>query len=150
VITGTGVNVEYRHDALGRRIVKIVKDPDGESVTRYVHDGFQVIEERDDIDDVQYRYTYGNGIDERLEMEKNIDGTFKRFFLLHDSIGNVIGLTNDRGHLIERYNYTPFGEVTLSLANIPSGHKLDEILSQLSEFWQFGFIFRCKNRKFFL
>lgn len=112
VITGTGVNVEYKYDALGRRREKVVRDPNSESVTRYIHDGYQVIEERDDNDHVQYRYTYGNGIDERLEMEKNIDGTFKRFFLLHDSIGNVIGLTNDRGHLIERYNYTPFGEVT--------------------------------------
>jgi len=112
VITGTGVNVEYKYDALGRRIVKIVKDPNSETETRYVHEGYQVIEERNGNDDLQYRYTYGNGIDERLEMEKNIDGNFKTFFLLHDNIGNVIGLTNDRGHLIERYTYTPFGEVT--------------------------------------
>jgi RHS repeat-associated protein len=118
VTTGTGVNVEYKYDALGRRIVKKVKAPNSsDTVTRYVHDGYQVIEERNGSDQVTYRYTYGNGIDERIEIEKHVknqDGTYewKIYLPLHDSIGNVTALTNDKGHLIERYNYSPYGEVT--------------------------------------
>jgi RHS repeat-associated protein len=118
VTTGTGVNVEYKYDALGRRIVKKVKAPNSsDTVTRYVHDGYQVIEERDINDQVKFRYTYGNGIDERIEIEKrekNQDGNYewKSYLPLHDSIGNVTALTNDKGHLIERYNYSPYGEVT--------------------------------------
>jgi RHS repeat-associated protein len=118
VNTGTGVNVEYKYDALGRRIVKKVKAPNSsDTVTRYVHDGYQVIEERNGSDQVTYRYTYGNGIDERIEIErreKNQDGNYewKSYLPIHDSIGNVTALTNDKGHLIERYNYSPYGEVT--------------------------------------
>jgi YD repeat-containing protein len=118
VITGSGVNVEYKYDALGRRIVKKVNAPNSsETMTRYVHDGYQVIEERNGNDQVTYRYTYGNGIDERIEMEKryedeNNNVEWKSYLPVHDSIGNVTALTNDKGHLIERYNYSPYGEVT--------------------------------------
>jgi RHS repeat-associated protein len=110
--------VEYKYDALGRRIVKKVKAPNSiDTVTRYVHDGYQVIEERNDSDQVTYRYTYGNGIDERIEIEKHVknqDGNYewKSYLPLHDSIGNVTALTSDKGYVIERYNYSPYGEVT--------------------------------------
>jgi RHS repeat-associated protein len=118
VITGSGVNVEYKYDALGRRIVKIVKEPNtSPTVTRYVHDGYQVIEERDINDQVQYRYTYGNGIDERIQIEKpyedeNNNLKWKSILPIHDSIGNVTTLTDDTGKVIEEYNYSPYGEVT--------------------------------------
>jgi RHS repeat-associated protein len=66
---------------------------------------------------IQALVDYGNGIDERIEIErreKNQDGNYewKSYLPLHDSIGNVTALTNDKGHLIERYNYSPYGEVT--------------------------------------
>jgi YD repeat-containing protein len=121
VITGTGLNVEFKYDGLGRRTRKIVTAPGEKEVTRYIYAGWRVIEERKGEfagnNDVIHRYTYGNGIDERIEMEKPVvkkDGSveWKRYFFLHDNIGNVIGLTNDKGHLIERYKYTPYGEVT--------------------------------------
>jgi RHS repeat-associated protein len=66
---------------------------------------------------IQALVDYGNGIDERIEIEKRVknqDGNYewKSYLPLHDSIGNVTALTNDKGHLIERYNYSPYGEVT--------------------------------------
>jgi RHS repeat-associated protein len=118
VITGSGVNVEYKYDALGRRIVKKVNAPNSsETVTRYVHVGYQVIEERNGSDRVTYRYTYGNGIDERIRIEKpyedeNNNVEWKSYLPIHDSIGNVTDLANDKGHIIESYNYSPYGEVT--------------------------------------
>jgi RHS repeat-associated protein len=130
VITGSGVNVEYKYDALGRRIVKKVKDPNSETVTRYVHDGYQVIEERNGSDQVLYRYTYGNGIDERIEIEKSYEDEnnnikWKSYLPLHDSIGNVTALTDDKGKVIEKYNYSPYGEVTYS--NTESAPGIDNI-----------------------
>jgi len=130
VSTGTGLNLEYKYDALGRRIVKIIKAPESQSVIRYVHDGYRVIEERDEQDTLKYRYTYGNGIDERIEMEKREvkpDGTvaYKSYYLLHDSIGNVIGLTNAAGLLIEKYKYNPYGKV--KFYNTENSPKVDSI-----------------------
>jgi RHS repeat-associated protein len=118
VITGSGVNVEYKYDALGRRIVKKVNAPNSsETVTRFVHDGYQVIEERNGSDQVTYRYTYGNGIDERIQIGKpykdeNNNLKWQSILPIHDSIGNVTALTNDKGHVIEEYDYSPYGEVT--------------------------------------
>jgi YD repeat-containing protein len=43
VSTGTGVNLEYKYDALGRRTAKIIKNPENQTVVRYVHDGYPVI-----------------------------------------------------------------------------------------------------------
>jgi len=57
VVTGTGLNVEYRYDALGRRIEKIVSAPDGKVVTRYVNAGWRVKEERDDNNALLRLYT---------------------------------------------------------------------------------------------
>jgi RHS repeat-associated protein len=66
---------------------------------------------------IQALVAYGNGIDERIEIEKHVknqDGNYewKSYLPIQDSIGNVTALTNDKGHLIERYNYSPYGEVT--------------------------------------
>ncbi|MCP4154705.1 MAG: hypothetical protein GY757_43695, partial [bacterium] len=60
------------NDALGRRIGKTSTAPNSELVTRYILAGWRVIEERQILeqnDTVTARYTYGNGIDERLRLE---------------------------------------------------------------------------------
>ncbi|MCX6580467.1 MAG: Ig-like domain-containing protein [Candidatus Aminicenantes bacterium] len=130
VSTGTGVNLEYKYDALNRRTARIIKTPESKTVIRYVHDGYRVLEERDEQGTLKYRYTYGNGIDERIEMEKREvkpDGTvaYKSYYLLHDSIGNVIGLTNAAGLLIEKYKYNPYGKV--KFYNTENSPKVDSI-----------------------
>jgi RHS repeat-associated protein len=114
VITGTGVNVEYNYDALGRRIEKIVTDPLGEAHTRYIYDGYRVIEEHDKDGKVVTRYTYGNGIDEPLEIEKdeNNDGTLESYIPMQNTIGSVIGVADNTGKLLEKVNYDDYGTPT--------------------------------------
>ncbi|MFC2146452.1 Ig-like domain-containing protein, partial [Acidobacteriota bacterium] len=109
VVTGTGLNVEYRYDALGRRIEKIVSAPGDKEITRYVHAGWRVIEERDDNDVLLKRYTYGNGIDEQVAMEYKTNNGLVTFIPMHDSTGNVIGVADETGKLVEKYSYSVFG-----------------------------------------
>ncbi len=109
VITGTGVTVEYKYDALGRRIEKKVTDNSIETLTRYVFDGWQVIEERDGNDVLTARFIYGNGIDERVEVEYLVSGTLTSFIPMQDTIGNVIGISDDTGKLVEKYTYSAYG-----------------------------------------
>jgi len=111
VITGTGVNVEYKYDALGRRIEKAVKDPIRTAVTRFVLSGRQVIEERDENNRLTTRYAYGNGIDEPVEIEKDIDGdgTLESYIPMQNTNGSVMGIADSSGKLKEKVNYSAYG-----------------------------------------
>jgi RHS repeat-associated protein len=109
VITGTGLNVEYKYDALGRRIEKTVSAPGGKVVTRYVNAGWRVLEERDEANNLLRRYTYGNGIDEQVAIEYNTKNGIFTFIPMHDTTGNMIGAADDTGKLVEKYSYSSFG-----------------------------------------
>jgi RHS repeat-associated protein len=109
VVTGTGLNVEYKYDALGRRTEKIVSAPGEKEITRYVNAGWRVIEERDENNALLKRYTYGNGIDEQVAQEYNTKNGIFTFLPMYDSTGNMIGITDDTGKLIEKYSYSVFG-----------------------------------------
>ncbi|MCP4148439.1 MAG: hypothetical protein GY757_11885, partial [bacterium] len=114
VVTGTGVNVEYKYDALGRRIEQTVTDPNSEDVTRYVYKGYQILEERDEDGNVFKRYTYGNGIDEPVEIEtdEDKDGTYTSYLPMQNTIGSVIGVADSTGNLVEKVIYTTYGTPT--------------------------------------
>jgi RHS repeat-associated protein len=109
VVTGTGLNVEYKYDALGRRTEKIVSAPGGNKVTRYVNAGWRVLEERDGNNALLKRYTYGNGIDEQVAQEYKTNNGLVTVLPMYDSTGNMIGITDDTGKLIEKYSYSVFG-----------------------------------------
>ncbi|MCP4154190.1 MAG: hypothetical protein GY757_41070, partial [bacterium] len=114
VITGTGVNGEYKYYALGRRIEKTITDPNSEDITRYVYKGYQILEERDEDGHVFKRYTYGNGIDEPVEIEtdEDKDGTFNSYLPMQNTIGSVIGIADSSGNLVEKVIYTTYGTPT--------------------------------------
>ena len=111
IITGTGINTAYKYDVIGRRLEKIVEDPNGADTTRYVHNGWRVIEERDENNLIKARYTYGNNIDERVQLElKTGAGTdLTSFIPMYDTIGNTIGISDSSGKLFERYFYNTYG-----------------------------------------
>jgi YD repeat-containing protein len=109
VVTGTGLNVEYKYDALGRRTEKIVSAPGGNKVTRYVNAGWRVLEERDENNALLKRYTYGNGIDEQVAQEYMTSNGLVTVLPMYDSTGNMIGITDDTGKLLEKYSYSVFG-----------------------------------------
>jgi len=60
---------EYAYDALGRRIQKNVNG----TLTRYVYDNEDILEEYDASNTLRARWVHGPGIDEPLVMERDLD-----------------------------------------------------------------------------
>ena len=114
--------VSYRYDASNRRVEKTwvwSGAPSGtDGITRYIYDGWRVIEERAVIgtnpaqsEEVRARYGYGLSMDEVLWMDRDVprdgsdnydpiqsssDGVIEsRFFVHHDLRGSAIAVSND-------------------------------------------------------
>ncbi|MBI2839109.1 MAG: Ig-like domain-containing protein, partial [Acidobacteria bacterium] len=122
-----GQVVEFAYDALARRVEKRVTKAGETNVHRYVWDGWQTIEERNVADQVMSRYTYGNGIDEPVQIEKRNAGTgaMDTFIPMQDTNGSVLGLTDGAGNLVERVQYTPYGKPTFIYDHEPP--KVDQV-----------------------
>jgi RHS repeat-associated protein len=117
----------YKYDALGRRILKRLLNPDGSTllVTRFYYDGDRVVEERTGAQNLPSRqYIWGNYVDELL-VNDTVDAfgnvvPAARLYALQNSTYSVHALVNDAGTVVERYDYTPYGEVTfLSPGGVP-------------------------------
>lgn len=89
----------YTYDPLDRMITST----SGGSTTQYYYDDDRVIEERTGA--TSQTYVYGNGIDERINLEI---GTTDYFFHL-DQLGNTVAMTNGTGSVVEQYEYDNFG-----------------------------------------
>lgn len=105
VTNGTGTT-NYVYDARGRRVAKI----NGGVTEHFVYDTqYRVIEERDNAEAVVATYTYGQGMDEPLTMERG----GQTYYYHRDALGSVTELSNSTGAIIERYEYDVYGEVTI-------------------------------------
>jgi len=105
ITKNSSTKAEYTYDALGRRIEKIA---DG-ITTRYYYDGWRVLTETDENEDVQREYVYGNYLDEILiKVEDNED-----IYYAHDHLFSVVTLIDDEGDVIERYEYDAYGKQTI-------------------------------------
>jgi RHS repeat-associated protein len=110
----------YKYDALGRRILKRLLNADGSTllVTRFYYDGDRVVEERTGTQNLPSRqYIWGNYVDELL-VNDPVDAfgnvvLANRLYALQNSTYSVHALVNDLGAVVERYDYTPYGEVTV-------------------------------------
>lgn len=138
---GSNVVQQNEYDGLNRRIVRHTDlngngtlETNGNDEIRhyYYNDQWQVVEERvgnngedgeDSYVDVQYvyhpyyidavavRYRDANG-----DYDPNgtgDDGLEEALYYLHDANFNVTALANTSGAVVERYAYTPYGEVTV-------------------------------------
>lgn len=92
---------EYTYDALNRRNKKATSS----SVTKFIHDGGQVIEEQTGGGTLLRQYTYGIGIDEILQL-KDSSGSY---YYHTNTIGSVTALSDSTGSVVERYRYEPYG-----------------------------------------
>lgn len=99
---------QYRYDALGRRIEKLVTGtPD--VTTRYYYHGPRIAEERDATDAVRATYTYGAEYeDEPLTMDRG--GV--RYYYHRNRLFHTYALTNGSGAVVERYSYSAYGEMS--------------------------------------
>ena len=116
------------YDGLGRRTSKdITNSGDWDGTYYSYYDGWKVVELRDGSEQVLKQYTWGRQyMDELLLIAINQDpqnaylpvgleeNLCERFFwVLQDANYNVLGLVNAAGKLIERYEYTPYGQRTI-------------------------------------
>jgi RHS repeat-associated protein len=110
--TDPNKTVEFRYDPFGRRIQKRVELNNSQSfqITNYYYEGYRVIEERDNSERVTKQYVYGSGIDELLRMDIYQNQTPTPYYLHHNLIGSVTGITDENGNLIELVEYDPYGK----------------------------------------
>jgi RHS repeat-associated protein len=106
--------IVYKQDVAGRRVEKQV---DGYS-TRYVYDGDQVIAEYDGNNNLLRKYIYGPGIDQPVCMIDVADA--KTYYYHYDALGSVVALSDGSGNTVKTYEYSVYGEVSASDANIPN------------------------------
>jgi len=118
--------VEYYYDGLNRRVKK---DLDTGTDILYLYDGWQIVEEREKdgaVWEARRQYVYGGAyIDEPLIFDKDSDddgdctddpGTGSdRYFYCQQANFNVVALTDDTGVAVEKIEYDPYGEYTLTL-----------------------------------
>jgi len=105
-------------DGLGRRITKTVTNSgelDGTIV--YFYNGHQIIETRDGSGNVESQVYHGTRyIDEVVGLRVKDQG---RVYLHQDANWNVTAMTDLTGRIIERYWYSPYGELEAVVAAHP-------------------------------
>ncbi|MFW9875912.1 MAG: RHS repeat-associated core domain-containing protein, partial [Candidatus Thorarchaeota archaeon] len=82
------------------------------NTVKYYYDGNQVIEERDDSDQIKRQLIYGNGIDELLIIVNYDDSTAIPYYVHTNEIGSTTAITNQDGDIVERVSYDTFGMPT--------------------------------------
>ncbi|HHI94797.1 MAG TPA: hypothetical protein ENK04_15045 [Gammaproteobacteria bacterium] len=101
-VTTPSETVSYAYDSMGRRTSKTTSS----GTILFIHDGFQVIMEKDEADTVQAVYTYGIGIDEVLVMARG----GSEYFYSQDGLGSVVDLTDNSESVAETYSYDAYGQ----------------------------------------
>lgn len=133
--------ITYTYDPFGRRISKTISrdeiEEDGEDgndrgdmgsdnrcedgnkdhprTTTYLYDGSSIILEYNQRNEVARRYLHGPNIDEPLSVTEikrhRRHDTQETYYYHADGLGSVTGLTDDRGHVVQRYEYDSFGNI---------------------------------------
>jgi len=109
VVEFTGPNRErktlgtYQYDGLGRR----VKQKGSDRIRNFNYDGLDMTSESDEEGRVIARYVFGPGIDQPLAMSHNE----KVYYYATDGRGNIMGLIDEKGALVNTYDYRAYGEV---------------------------------------
>ncbi|WP_432800191.1 hypothetical protein [Poriferisphaera sp. WC338] len=130
--------ITMQYDALGRRIVKKIENSgDLNAEYHYYYDGQKLIEARNEQDVPVQQYVWGTQyIDELIEIRSNHNPTTNTdftiveeehypytYYALHNANFNVVGLIDHEGDLVERYEYTPYGERQVFVSAGPNDPK---------------------------
>jgi RHS repeat-associated protein len=99
----TGLTVNYKYDALGRRIQRTTTAGANE---RYVYDGNDVLLDLNAGWSVATTYLNGPGIDNHLRQTNSVTGVS---YFLTDHLGSTAGLTDAGGNFVEQQAYDSFG-----------------------------------------
>ncbi|MEQ8764325.1 MAG: RHS repeat-associated core domain-containing protein [Planctomycetota bacterium] len=102
----TGQRHVYRYDPLGRRTHRIVDVDGAAEETRYVYDGWTVIEERDAGETVLASFVHGQHPDDVVTMRR---GSSDVTYHLDERL-SVMAITAEDGSVLERYEYGDNGQ----------------------------------------
>ena len=111
----------FEYDAIGRRKVRT----EGTNTTTYLYDGQDAVQETRGASVLGI--LTGLGIDERFARgEAN-----NRSYFLADALGSTRELMDSSGNVVQRYDYTPYGQAQASNANLVNpyqytGRELDD------------------------
>jgi RHS repeat-associated protein len=100
--------VQFSYDARNRCVARTVNG----NITRFVYDGWSMLEELNASGTEQARYYHGAMIDELL-----LRITANTYYYHHDGLGSTIALTDSTGALVESYTYDVFGAATIMATN---------------------------------
>ncbi|MCZ6690356.1 MAG: DUF6531 domain-containing protein [Planctomycetota bacterium] len=107
---------EYEYDATNRRIKKVVTNSGSlNGTTLFFYDDWQVIEEQDGSGNKTAQYVYGRGIDEVLQMQRDVEGdsNFETYYFHTNSMDSIEMLTDSTTNdVVEEYDYKAFGDFT--------------------------------------
>lgn len=120
----------YTYDAFDRRVAKNVS---GEQIET-VWDGWQAIEEYRTAQ-LTSRRVYGLGLDEivSLEIDFDGDGTLTEYLPLYDETGNLVAVTDTQGKVVERYEYSPYGDRAVFVDSTPPS--IEQVRVRGNEVW---------------
>ncbi|MHC5112196.1 MAG: RHS repeat-associated core domain-containing protein [Planctomycetota bacterium] len=98
------------YDGKGRRMTKVVTNSgDLDTTMVYLYDGWKICEIQDGSDNMVQQFIHGTQYIDELVMVRVKD---KGDLYVHqDANWNVVALTDLGTHLVERYVYTPYGEL---------------------------------------
>ncbi|MFA6498365.1 MAG: RHS repeat-associated core domain-containing protein, partial [Desulfurivibrionaceae bacterium] len=102
-------SISFKYDPFGRRIEKKVEETvfgrTETSTTTYVYDNEDIILETSGKN--ISRYVHGPGIDEPLAVEQKRN----TYFFHADGLGSIVNLTDQRGRVVQSYEYSSFGRM---------------------------------------
>ncbi len=104
---GASIVATFGYDPLGRRVVRT----EAGITTQYLYDGQNAVQET--VGSTVNPILTGLGVDQRFA--RNDAGG--RAYYLTDHLGSTRGLTNGAGELLQRYDYTPYGQLQASAGN---------------------------------
>ncbi|WP_293017178.1 DNRLRE domain-containing protein [Paenibacillus sp.] len=125
-----GSSVEFRYNAKGQRIEKIVKSSTGSILNDYQYQyedsTGNLIVENNITTGLNVSYSY-DVLGKRVSQTQN----GKTYYYNYDGHGNVVGLTDINGNIVSSYSYDPWGNLTSKTGTLYnpftySGYYFDE------------------------
>jgi RHS repeat-associated protein len=115
---------QYTYDAMGRRAGKVVSNGGLPNlavlngITRFLYDGQQCVEERDGTGVTTKQYSWGQYIDELVQMKTYASSGPQPlaagvYYLLSDLLYRSVALTDSSGNVVEAYDTDAYGKTIL-------------------------------------
>ncbi len=112
---GVESTVSYGYDGWDRRVRRATNA----GTTRYVYDGSHVALELDGSGNVVAQYSYFPGVDQPHSVKRG--GSV--YYYLADGPGNVVGLLDASGALVNEYHYSPWGEAEVEREGVAQPYR---------------------------